>query len=52
MSTGPKTAAGREKCRRARWKHGTYSKEARLERAEIRLLLRESRTLRATLRNG
>jgi hypothetical protein len=30
-STGPQTAEGRERSRRARWKHGRYSIEARRE---------------------
>jgi hypothetical protein len=28
MSTGPKTAEGIERIRRAKWKHGRYSKKA------------------------
>jgi hypothetical protein len=28
-STGPRTAAGLERSRRARWKHGAYSREVR-----------------------
>jgi hypothetical protein len=43
-STGPRTAEGLERSRRARWKHGHYSAEAKAERARARLelhLLRE-----------
>jgi hypothetical protein len=32
-STGPKTAEGMEKCRKAAWKHGLRSSEAIAERA-------------------
>jgi hypothetical protein len=32
-STGPKTAAGLERSKRARWKHGSYSAEARQDYA-------------------
>lgn len=33
LSTGPRTAAGLARSRRARWKHGRYSQQTRLERA-------------------
>ena len=35
-STGPKTTAGLERSRRARWKHGVYSREVRALLAENR----------------
>jgi hypothetical protein len=35
-STGPRTPEGLERSRRARWKHGRYSKEAREARARER----------------
>ena len=38
-STGPKTADGLERSRRARWKHGAYSQEVR----DIRALARRNR---------
>jgi hypothetical protein len=43
-STGPRTAEGLERSRRARWRHGHYSAEAKAERREARAaiqLLRE-----------
>ena len=46
LSTGPKTEAGIEAIRRARTKHGYYSKAAILERRQGRLDLR---VLRETL---
>jgi hypothetical protein len=46
LSTGPKTAAGIEAIRRARTKHGYYSKEAIIERRQGRV---ELRVLRQTL---
>jgi hypothetical protein len=44
-STGPKTSAGRERCRRALWKHGEYSAAAKARRAEMGALLRQARVL-------
>ncbi len=35
-STGPRTPEGRARSRRANWKHGRYSAEARAERARLR----------------
>ena len=43
MSTGPRTADGLERVRRANWKHGHYSAEAISERRFLRQLLRGSR---------
>ena len=40
LSTGPKTAEGIERIRRAVTKHGNYTKRAMTERAEYRELLR------------
>jgi hypothetical protein len=34
LSTGPRTPKGLERSRRARWKHGRYSVEARRERRQ------------------
>jgi glucans biosynthesis protein len=36
-STGPKSAAGLERSRRARWKHGAYARETREMLRESRL---------------
>jgi hypothetical protein len=38
-STGPRTPAGLERSRRANWKHGHYSREAKAERARLRAAL-------------
>ena len=43
-STGPRTPEGLERSRRANWKHGYYSREAKAERSRLRaaiLALRE-----------
>jgi hypothetical protein len=45
LSTGPRTAAGLARSKRARWKHGRFSAEARQEMAHFRELLRESRDM-------
>ena len=42
-STGPRTADGLERSRKANWKHGRYSAESLTERRYISQLLRESR---------
>ena len=42
-STGPRTAEGLARSRRARWKHGLYSAEARSKQKLVRDLLRQSR---------
>lgn len=44
-STGPRTPEGLARSRRANWKHGWYSAEAKAERRRIQKLLRESRAL-------
>jgi len=38
-STGPRTREGRDLCRRANWRHGNYSVEARARRRAVRLFL-------------
>ncbi len=43
QSTGPTTADGLERCRRANWKHGRFSEEVRDFRREVRAFLREMR---------
>jgi hypothetical protein len=48
LSTGAKTLEGVERIRRAVTKHGMYSKRAKAERNEYRILLRQCReTLKA-----
>jgi hypothetical protein len=42
LSTGPKTAEGIERIRRAVTKHGRYSKRGKAERTEYRHLLRDT----------
>src|SRR5215831_6791156 len=49
LSTGPKTAEGIERIRRAVTKHGNYTKRAKAERAEYRALLRACREMLAAL---
>ncbi len=44
-STGPRTAEGLARSRRARWKHGLYSAEAMAEQKRVRELLTKSREL-------
>jgi hypothetical protein len=36
MSTGPRTPEGLERSRRANWKHGYYSREAKADRLRVR----------------
>jgi hypothetical protein len=38
-STGPRTPEGLKRSRRAKWKHGHYSREAKAERARLRAAL-------------
>jgi hypothetical protein len=45
LSTGPKTAAGIERIRRAATKHNRYSKAAILERQNARKLRQQARAL-------
>jgi len=49
LSTGPKTAEGIERIRRAVTKHGNYSGRAKAERAEYRELVRACREILAGL---
>ena len=44
-STGPRTAEGLARSRRARWKHGPHSAEALTEQKRVRELLAQSREL-------
>ncbi len=49
-STGPRTPEGLERARRANWKHGLYSAEAKAERRLIRQLLCDSAGLMKQMR--
>jgi hypothetical protein len=51
-STGPKTAEGRERIRRASTKHGIYSAAFQREQQKYRDLMRESRGLLRKIREG
>ena len=44
-STGPRTAQGLEQSRKARWRHGHYSAQAKGERREARVAIRLLRKL-------
>ena len=46
-STGPTTATGLARSRRARWKHGAYSREMREMRARVRRSQEDLRALDA-----
>jgi hypothetical protein len=50
LSTGPRTAEGRERCRRARLTHGGYSARVRALRAAARAHSRRVRSLAALMR--
>jgi hypothetical protein len=45
-STGPRTPEGLERSRRANWKHGHYSREAKAERSGVRAAILALRYLR------
>src|SRR5215510_4873426 len=45
-STGPRTPEGLERSRRANWKHGYYSREAKAERSRVRAAMLALRYLR------
>jgi hypothetical protein len=51
-STGPRTAEGLARSRRARWKHGFYSAEALAEQKRVRELLAQSRELLKQMQAG
>jgi hypothetical protein len=51
-STGPRTAEGLARSRRARWKHGLYSAEALAEQKRVRDLLAQSRELLKQMQAG
>jgi hypothetical protein len=44
-STGPRTPEGKERSRKASWKHGRYSAEAIQRRREARAIIRAIREL-------
>src|SRR5215207_7007286 len=44
-STGPKTTEGKERCRRAKLKHGGYTREAVLERRQATAARRSAASL-------
>src|SRR5215831_1335887 len=46
-STGPRTPEGLERSKRARWKHGYYSREAKAERSRVRAAVLALRYLRS-----
>jgi len=43
---GPRTPEGLERSKRARWKHGYYSREAKVERSRVRAAILALRYLR------
>src|SRR5262245_26903137 len=45
-STGPRTPEGLERSRRANWKHGYFSREAKAERSRVRAAILALRYLR------
>ena len=45
-STGPRTPEGLERSRRANWKHGHFSREAKAERSRLRAAILTLRDLR------
>ena len=49
LSTGPRTAEGLARCRRARWKHGARSAQVRALLRQAHLQSRRTRALRARL---
>lgn len=49
LSTGPRTAEGRERIRQAVTKHGNYSKQAKAQRYKVRELVRACREMLAGL---
>jgi hypothetical protein len=44
--TGPRTPEGLERSRRANWKHGHFSREAKAERSRVRAAILALRYLR------
>jgi hypothetical protein len=50
LSTGPRTAEGLARSRKARWRHGYYSAEAKAERQQARRELDQLRPLVSAIR--
>ena len=48
-STGPRTMEGLERSRRANWKHGHFSREAKAERSRLRAAILVLRDLRDSI---
>jgi hypothetical protein len=48
-STGPRTPEGLERSRRANWKHGHFSREAKAERSRVRAAMLAVRYLRDSI---
>src|SRR5215467_8980254 len=48
-STGPRTPEGLERSRRANWKHGHFSREAKAERSRVRAAMLTVRYLRDSI---
>jgi hypothetical protein len=48
-STGPRTPEGLERSRRANWKHGYYSREAKAERSRLRAAILAIRHVRDSI---
>src|SRR5215470_6716046 len=48
-STGPRTPEGLERIRRANWKHGHFSREAKAERSRLREAILTVRHLRDSI---
>ena len=48
-STGPRTPEGLERSRRANWKHGHFSREAKAERSRVRTAMVAVRHLRDSI---
>jgi hypothetical protein len=48
-STGPRTPEGLERSRRANWKHGHFSREAKAERSRVRAAILAVRYLRDSI---
>ena len=48
-STGPRTPEGLERSRRANWKHGHFSREAKAERSRVRAAMLVVRHLRDSI---
>ena len=49
-STGPRTPEGLERSRRANWKHGHFSREAKAERSRLRAAILALRYLRYSIK--